>query len=105
MNQNPTPSLNQGMEEYTELLAEVTGIDNALKILRAAQTENRLLTDEERETVSCAACRLAGSLLDAVRTANQNGEDPGIIAKAEAAADELIKLVNRLNGFGEGEEE
>jgi hypothetical protein len=37
--------------------------------------------------------------------AKQHGEDPETIRRAEAAADELIKIVNLLNGWGEGEEE
>jgi hypothetical protein len=37
--------------------------------------------------------------------ARKMGPETGGIRSAEEAADELIKLVNRLNGWGEGEEE
>lgn len=105
MNIEHTPSLNQTADKYTDALIEVTGFQNAVETMQAAAAAGRPLTDAERETVTRSACRLAGILLDAARMARKMGPETGGIRSAEEAADELIKLVNRLNGCGEGEEE
>lgn len=97
----PTPDA----DKYIEALIEVTGMQAAMEVLHAANAAGRPLTDPERETVTRSACRLAGILLDAARMARKIGPESEGIRSAEEAADELIKIVNRLNGFGEGEEE
>ena len=105
MNTEHTPSLNPTADKYIDLLIEVTGMQAAMDTLQAAKAAGRPLTDAERETVTRSACRLAGILLDAARMARKMGPETGGIRSAEEVADELIKLVNRLNGWGEGEEE
>ncbi len=92
-------------QDYTEVLLEVTGFQNAVETLQAAKAAGRPLTDAERETVRRSACRLAGILLEAARMARKMGPETGGIRSAEEAADELIKLVNRLNGWTEESEE
>ena len=88
-----------------EILTAITAAKSAAEILRNAYTAARRLTDTEREAVTRAACRLAGILLDAARAAARLGVNPDTIAMAEVTADDLLRLANRLNGFGEGEEE
>lgn len=105
MNTERTPSLIPDADKYIESLIEVTGMQAAMDTLQAAKAAGRPLTDTERETVTRSACRLAGILLDAARMARQMGPDTEGIRSAEKSADELIRIVNRLNGFGEGEEE
>ncbi len=105
MNAEHTPSLNPTADKYIDILIEVTGMQAAMDTLQAAKAAGRPLTDAERETVTRSACRLAGILLDAARVARRMGPETEGIRSAEEAADELIKLVNRLNGFGEGGEE
>lgn len=105
MNIENTPSLNQTADKYIDTLIEVTGMQAAMDTLQAAAAAGRPLTDAERETVTRSACRLAGILLDAARMARKMGPETGGIRSAEEAADSLIRTVNRLNGWGEGEEE
>ena len=105
MNTEHTPYLNQTADKYINALIEATGFQNAMDTLQAAAAAGRPLTDAEKETVTRSACRLAGILLDAARMARKMGPETGGIRSAEEAADELIKLVNRLNGWGEGGEE
>ena len=105
MNTEHTPSLIPDADKHIEVLLEVTGFQKAVETLQAAAAAARPLTDAEKETVTRSACRLAGILLDAARMARKMGPETGGIRSAEEAADELIKLVNRLNGCGEGEEE
>lgn len=101
---NTIPALPEQNETINALLQAV-GFDRAIDTMQAAVNECRPLTDAERETVCRSLCRFAGILLDASRMANQYGEDPETIRRAEAAADELINIVNLLNGWGGTEEE
>lgn len=105
MNTEHTPSLNPTADEYIDTLIEVTGMQAAMDTLQAAKAAGRPLTDAERETVTRSACRLAGILLDAARMARKMGPETEGIRSAEETADSLIRTVNRLNGWGEGEED
>lgn len=101
---NTIPALPEQNEAVTALMQAV-GFDRAIDTMQTAANECRPLTDAERETVCRSLCRFAGILLDASRMAERSGEDPETIRRAGAAADELINIVNLLNGWGEGEEE
>ena len=105
MNTEHTLSLNPTADEYIDTLIEVTGMQAAMDTLQAAKAAGRPLTDAERETVTRSACRLAGILLDAARMARKMGPETEGIRSAEETADSLIRTVNRLNGWGEGEED
>ena len=101
---NTIPALPE-QDETINALMQAVGFDRAIDTMQSAVNEHRLLTDAERETVCRSLCRFAGILLDASRMAKQFGEDPEKIRRAEAAADELINIVNLLNGWGGTEEE
>lgn len=97
-------SLISDADKYIDILVEVTGLQAAVDILQAAKAAGRPLTGAERETVTRSACRLAGILLDGARAAKNYVEDPDTITRAETAADDLIDIVNQLNGWTEESE-
>lgn len=101
---NTIPAMPAHDEAITALMQAV-GFERAIDTMQTAANERRPLTDAERETVCRSLCRFAGILLDASRMAEQSGEDPETIRRAGAAADELINIVNLLNGWGGTEEE
>lgn len=96
---NTIPALPE-QDETINALMQAVGFERAIETMQTAVNECRPLTDAERETVCRSLCRFAGILLDASRMAEQSGEEPETIRRAESAADELINIVNRLNGWG-----
>lgn len=92
-------------DEYAAALLDSTGFPEAVDLMEAAAAAARPLSGAERAKVCCGLCRLAGLLMDAARAAKKFGEDPDTITRAEAAAYELLRMVNQINEWGEGEAE